>query len=131
VPSVGFGTMPKGKMARALRGIPSERKSGFGRDSCHEQAIKVDIARGVTRFKIVLAGLRHPSPALVADLRYNHDDDIEACTKPGPRAQGRAVSLPVQRTERITSRAVRWVCRDPVTGEVQKGPAPDREVLFQ
>jgi hypothetical protein len=68
-------------------GIPGERDPGFGRSVCHEQAIKINTRRGVTNFKITLAGLRRPSPTSVAILTgddhhgWKHDDDrVSACT---------------------------------------------------
>jgi hypothetical protein len=57
------------------KGIPGERDPGFGRSVCHEQAIKINTRRGVTRFRITLAGLRRPSPTSVATLKKDDDDD--------------------------------------------------------
>jgi hypothetical protein len=80
-----WDVLPKGSQwYPPCEGVGGEHDSGFGQGSCHEQAIKVKLKRGATRFKVLLAGLRRPSPTSVAalddDHRYHDDDDVEACT---------------------------------------------------
>ena len=82
-----WDVLPKGSQwYPPCAGVGGEHDSGFGRGSCHQQAIKVGIKRRATTFKVILAGLRQPSPTSVAaldddDHRYGHDgEDLEACT---------------------------------------------------
>ena len=120
-----WSVLPKGARWYApCEGIPSEHESGFGGDSCHEQAIEVDVGRGVTRFEVVLAGLRHSSPTSMAGLRDEHDrdDGLEACTILGLGLEGGPDAFQVTlRTETIDFKGCEVeFTRDPVTGEVQK-----------
>jgi hypothetical protein len=117
-----WDVLPKGSRWYApCDGIPSEHDSGFGRNACHEQAIRISM-RGVTRFKVILAGLRRTNPTSVGALKYDHDDDVEACTILGIGLEGGpSPDQTTQRTETIDFKGcVVGFTRDPVTGEVEK-----------
>jgi len=108
-------------------GIPGLREPGFGRDVCHEQAIKISTRQGVTSFKITLAGLRHGSPTTVAipmgdDGPPRGDDKVAACTILGIGLEGGPdPNQLTQRTETIDFKGcVVQFTRDPATGEVEK-----------
>ena len=119
-----WDVLPKGSQWYApCDGIPGEYDSGFGRNACHEQAIKIN-TKGVTRFKIILAGLRRPSPTSVGALKYDHhdDDDVEACTILGIGLEGGPNKDQLtQTTETIDFKGCKVeFTRDPVTGDVVK-----------
>ena len=133
-----WDVLPKGShWYPPCEGIPGEHDSGFGRSSCHEQAIKISMKRGVTKFKIILAGLRRPSPTSVAALRddddhdHNNDhdrdddrdhDDVTACSILGIGLEGGPnPDQTTQRTETINFKGCEVeFTRDRVTGEVEK-----------
>jgi hypothetical protein len=121
-----WDVLPKGSQWYApCEGIPGEHDSGFGRSSCHEQAIKVNLKRGVAKFKVTLAGLRRPSPTSVAASRdddHGDDDDVTACNILGiGREGGPAPDQTTQRTETINFKGCEVeFTRDRVTGEVEK-----------
>jgi hypothetical protein len=119
-----WDVLPKGSRWYApCDGIPGEHDSGFGRNACHEQAIKIN-TKGVTRFKIILAGLRRPSPTSVGAPKHDQhdDDDVEACSILGIGLEGGPNADQVTlRTETINFKGCEVeFTRDSVTGEVEK-----------
>jgi hypothetical protein len=92
---------------------------GLGRNSCHEQAIKINPNASTQKFKIILAGARSTGPTSVATMKGH---DVGACRilgigyEAGPNPDQAA-----QGTETIDFKGcVVQFTRDPLTGEVVK-----------
>jgi len=107
-------------------GTPGDDDAGFGRNACHQQAIKVNSKSGVARFKVILAGLRLPGPTSIAapscddDPRHGHD--VSACTILGLGLEGGSNPYQAtQGTERVNFKGcVVEFTRDSLTGDVVK-----------
>jgi hypothetical protein len=123
-----WDVLPKGsRWYPPCQGVGGGHDAGFGRGSCHEQAINLSTKRRVSKFKVLLAGLRHPSPTSVAaldddDRRYHHDDDdVEACTILGLGLEaGPHADQVTQKKEAVNFKGcVVEFTRDAVTEEVE------------